>query len=478
MHRSGRHEGPTWTRRVAIGCLWCRIMMLQTACQSEKVVPDPCMDAWPNQLRPNLLLDRLKVHPMTNTEIPTPALDGLPTLDWRWEQDRKKAHELHQLELPFVLQHVPDVEAGVERWKSNEYLVERMKHQKHSVTVAHTGRFMYFSEDKAKKSKSYHRPTQKMELTMEEFFQLPLPDLAEDTHYYFLAGKADHNWIAEEMPTFQNLNEETKAALGWGQQPLPAFLAGPASAKSFRQVIRDETDSGRLGHGYLGTDANGIPLNAGLLLNSVNNSRATHDETGFSAGDRYINMRIGQKGVIAEGHFDVSRNFIVMMRGARRYFLMHPCECLNAYIELADKEDPEYRHWKVRPDLPDFDMDSAPLLQNVRALDVTVQAGDILYVPSYWIHYLVSLTDHNIQLNIRSGIAVEGFDHVQRASGSVGVQRRMQLERQYYLTKQRIIWEKATLLFLSFSATVEIFRRKKHVLGMFLRPLKGDKGLL
>lgn len=452
--------------------------MVETTRGETREPLDPCLDAWPEQLRPNLLLERLKLHPMANTRTPPPSKDGLLTLDWRKEQDRNKAQEMHRLEIPFVLQHVPDVDAGVERWKDNDYLVKRMKHRKHSVTVAHTGRFMYFSEDKARKSKTYDKPTQKMEMTLEEFLEQPLPDQAKDTHYYFLAGKADHDWIAEEMPTFRNLNEETKAALGLGRQPLPSHMHSPTSAKAFRQVIQEETETGSIGLGYLGTDAAGVPLNAGLLLNSVNNSRATHELTGFSAGDRYINMRIGQKGVIAEGHFDVSRNFIIMMRGARRYFLMHPCECLNTYIELADKEDPEYRHWKVRPDLPDFNVESAPLLRNVQTLDVTIKAGDILYVPSYWIHYLASLTDHNIQLNIRSGIAVEGFEYVEQASGSLGVQRRMQLERQYYLKRQRKTWEVASLLFLCIFVVAELCRRRKHLMGLFPRTPKGSKGLL
>jgi hypothetical protein len=68
---------------------------------------------------------------------------------------------------------------------------------------------------------------------------------------------------------------------------------------------------------------------------------------------RFVNSRnrkvftvaFGMKGVIAENHFDGSRNSIVVLGGERRYILSHPdqCELLATY----PKEHPSARHSAV-----------------------------------------------------------------------------------------------------------------------------------
>jgi len=41
-------------------------------------------------------------------------------------------------------------------------------------------------------------------------------------------------------------------------------------------------------------------------------------------------------------------------------------------------------------------------LNAAHAIDTVVRAGEVLYIPSYWIHYIVSLK-YSIQCNTRSG---------------------------------------------------------------------------
>jgi hypothetical protein len=50
-------------------------------------------------------------------------------------------------------------------------------------------------------------------------------------------------------------------------------------------------------------------------------------------------------GVIAENHFDGSRNSIVVLKGARRYILSHPSQCRN--LALYPKGHPSARHSAV-----------------------------------------------------------------------------------------------------------------------------------
>merc|ERR1711935_869200 len=42
-----------------------------------------------------------------------------------------------------------------------------------------------------------------------------------------------------------------------------------------------------------------------------------------------IHCRFGMNGVIAENHFDGSRNMVALLGGERRYILAHPNQCNN-----------------------------------------------------------------------------------------------------------------------------------------------------
>ena len=71
-----------------------------------------------------------------------------------------------------------------------------------------------------------------------------------------------------------------------------------------------------------------------------------------------IHCRFGMRSIIAEAHFDRSRNAVAMLRGMRRWIMTHPNQCENMYI--LPKNHPSGRHSDVdwsNPDLeafPDF----------------------------------------------------------------------------------------------------------------------------
>ncbi len=134
--------------------------------------------------------------------------------------------------------------------------------------------------------------------------------------------------------------------------------------------------------------------------------------------ERGINCRFGMKGIIAENHFDVARNFIVVLRGQRRYILAHPRECEN--MELYPVSHPSGRHsqvdWSTRltnpADLAKFRLEHAKFSQtNVN--EVVLQAGDALYLPTSWFHYIVSL-NINYQCNARSGTTLENMAFIRK----------------------------------------------------------------
>ena len=108
--------------------------------------------------------------------------------------------------------------------------------------------------------------------------------------------------------------------------------------------------------------------------------------------------RFGMRSVIAEAHFDGSRNFIVLLGGLRRYILTHPDQCVN--MHMYPRGHPSGRHSAIdwsKPDPVEF-----PNWLKLRGNEVIMQPGDLLYLPTYWIHYIISL-NVNYQCNTRSG---------------------------------------------------------------------------
>jgi hypothetical protein len=113
-----------------------------------------------------------------------------------------------------------------------------------------------------------------------------------------------------------------------------------------------------------------------------------------------IHCRFGMKGVIAENHFDGSRNTIVVLGGSRRYILSHPNQCEN--LHLYRKGHPSARHSAVDWSKPD--LEAFPLFKQAMGNEIVMQPGQVLYLPTNWFHYIVSL-ELNFQCNTRSGIS-------------------------------------------------------------------------
>jgi len=120
-----------------------------------------------------------------------------------------------------------------------------------------------------------------------------------------------------------------------------------------------------------------------------------------------IHCRFGMNGVIAENHFDGSRNMVALLGGERRYILSHPDQCEN--LALYETGHPSSRHSAVDWSNPDWE--KFPQFRDAEVNEVVLQAGDVLYLPTYWFHYIISL-DLNFQCNTRSGVSHEYEDAI------------------------------------------------------------------
>lgn len=136
--------------------------------------------------------------------------------------------------------------------------------------------------------------------------------------------------------------------------------------------------------------------------------------------------RFGMKGIVAGAHYDGKRNMVAMLKGSKRYVLAPPAAC--AHLDLLPRGHPSARHsaldWR---DDPAANVAKHPAFGAARALQTVVRAGEVLYIPSYWMHMPVSL-ETSVQCNTRSGNAREGRDEIAKCGfykgGGGGAPRR------------------------------------------------------
>lgn len=264
------------------------------------------------------------------------------------------------------------------KWKDDEYVLSGMdKHSHHMVNKAHNAHFMYYPNNAMNK-----------ELR---------GNLRPKSGYASASEAADayksHGYAFEHPP------------------PVPVPM-------SFRDFW---TESSRLEAENKGkppaveAESSHIYLTTGDSWNGQGETIIGNDVTLFSNPEtrdfflvdkkdiRGQHCRFGMRGVVAEQHWDGHRNYIYMLRGAKRYVLNPPRACL--YMKMMH-QGPSRRHAAI-----DFssaeelsDPETAAQLDRAETVETVLAAGELLYVPSYWLHYIVSL-GRSIQCNTRSGVS-------------------------------------------------------------------------
>ncbi len=297
--------------------------------------------------------------------IPSRIHQGLCVFDYR--TDYVKALRYRNAELPFVVTGDPDVAAAVERWNTPTFLEQLLGSEvQHRAEISENSHFMYWLPGDAKKYQNrpkrpgsragppdpilpdgWKAPTKMIRMTYSEFIRRAVLKTSKDAmHWYFrLIG------CGETGPT----GNCDRGSSEWLFDELTFFQPRPNL----------------------------------LYLKEPSQQRGIH-------------CRFGMQGVTIANHFDSSRNTIVLLGGERRYILSRPQHCPN--LALYPKGHPSARHsamdWS-HPDLQNF-----PEFQQAQSNEIVLQAGDVLYLPTNWFHYIVSL-GLNYQCNTRSGTSDE-----------------------------------------------------------------------
>jgi hypothetical protein len=293
---------------------------------------------------------------------PRPSIyQGLCVFDF--QTDYEKAMTYRTAELPFVVVNDPSVAATAERWNTPGYMEQLLGDEEHRCEFSENNHFMYYTPVSKKNRRNpntvrgkkipegWTAPTQKMWLRYSDW--LNHANVTDDKlgpdkpHWYFRligCGVGMGNDGHCDRSSSEYLFDE-----------LPFFQPKP----DLLYMVDHEAQMG-------------------------------------------IHCRFGMKGVIAENHFDGSRNSIAVFGGSRRYILSHPDECSK--LALYPKGHPSGRHSAVDWSHPDIE--EYPEFATAKGNEIVLQPGQVLYLPTEWFHFIVSL-ELNMQCNTRSGINPE-----------------------------------------------------------------------
>jgi hypothetical protein len=314
-------------------------------------------------------LQLLKHWPPNEPNVRQDIYQGLCVFDYH--EDYGKALTYRTRELPFVVRGDPSVAAAVERWNMNgigntrststsNYMDRMLGNVKHRAEYSETNHFLFWKPGRRKNTRGggdgkprWKAPTKMIRMKYAD-------------------------WLSHANVTDESL------------------LAGPDQPHwYFRLIGCGETGP----HGECDTGSSEYLFDELTFFQP----KTTNPSLYMVQPEKQdgIHCRFGMKGVIAENHFDGSRNAIVVLGGERRYILSPPDQCQN--LALLPKGHPSARHsaidWSEEP-FPD--LEQFPQFADARSNEVVLQAGDVLYLPTHWFHYIISLS-LNYQCNTRSG---------------------------------------------------------------------------
>jgi hypothetical protein len=305
-----------------------------------------------------------------------------------YEKDYDKALNYRVKEVPFIVSNDPAVQDTAKRWMAPGYMERLMADVKHRTEFSETNHFMYWNAGAMVRRKQ-HIPTNRA-----------------GGNAFLGDGHSDGRGIERNLAKWQ--------------QPTKMMRMTYKEWLSHANLTEGESVGPHDPHWYYRLIGCGEQSPMGLC--DKGSSEYLFDELTFfqpkenlymvePKEQKGIHCRFGMTGVIAENHFDMSRNAIALFGGERRYILADPSQC--PFMSLLPKGHPSARHSAV--DWSDPDLKTYPEFAHAEGNEVVLQAGDVLYLPTHWFHYIISL-NLNFQCNSRSGVTTD-YSRVMRQCG-------------------------------------------------------------
>lgn len=338
----------------------------------------------------------LKKWPQNEFEKPpSPIVERLQHFDFTDLEQLDMAKRYRDLEFPFKLTNVPELIAANAKW-TDDYLTF---HFDRNRKVKGAGGWLRGGGDdtiaKGLEHKYGHIP--------------PSDGHCQESTDSFFAFFTPRNWNVKTMGETPTKDTDFTYAK-WAKHARYADSVGLESTEPHYYW-----QSGALPHERYGGEEQKTMISVDLPSFSDPNPNFISFNPAESKG---IQCRFGERGVTAATHYDGGRNMIGMISGAKRYILAPPLECPKLGI-VTEKKHPTFRHSLLNFDhinildseesktMPQSEREWLELSRNSMAIDTVLKAGEMLYIPSHWFHYIVSL-QKSAQCNVRSGREFKG----------------------------------------------------------------------
>lgn len=373
------------------------------------------------------VLDVLRNWPADEQHEHTDIYQGLCVFDYRTELH--KAENYRRKELPFVVRNDPAVARTAERWNHPGYMENVLMGKEDTLRrteYSPDNHFMYWDINRIRKQRlqkddggeihgGFGRGNQEDMMdainVLEELNELK--SKLEDARIYFEHHESDEKARSEVVMLQSKVAKaklEAQEAVDRSWKPPTEILRMTYLDWLGHANVTDEKLGKDNPHWYF--QLMGCGTKQGGSCDKASSEWLFDELTFFQPRtgkerpfyliepklQKGIHCRFGMKGVIAENHFDLSRNAIVLLGGRRRYILAHPNQCNN--MNLLPRGHPSARHSAV--DWSDADLENFPTFGKARVNEIVMQPGDVLYLPTNWFHYIISL-ELNMQCNTRSG---------------------------------------------------------------------------
>lgn len=264
-------------------------------------------------------------------EKPKDFTETLIHLNFSNITERMMAKSYRDLDVPFKIFDVPDLDRTTAKW-TKKYLSQMLKRE-YQVERSTNKHFLYWTTNGKKVNASYKSPT--------EF------------HYMNIS-----NW-------YKVSNETTTTATGDNKFSKLSQKDYYYLYINYERAYRDNA--------FIGKDMTFLcPKRNNLFIPYIRANRG-------------VECRFSMTGIISETHFDAGRNMIAMVKGSKRYVLIPPNACSSLNIQ-TDIHHPSYRQSMI--DFTNPEHIKASAVKNMLAIDTVINAGEILYIPSFWFHYI------------------------------------------------------------------------------------------
>lgn len=97
------------------------------------------------------------------------------------------------------------------------------------------------------------------------------------------------------------------------------------------------------------------------------------------------NLWFGPGGNVTRLHYDVPNNFLAQVCGSKRFVMFPPGDMSRLYPFRTKS----YNMSQVNIDEPD--LERFPRFRDARPVEITLQPGEMLFIPSFWWHQVYSL---------------------------------------------------------------------------------------